>query len=68
MGVLLMGNKNLILVFAVLILWFMIIRPLSRKEEDKEKEIKQDSGALTPTSSKQLTPEFETGLNRYYTI
>lgn len=63
-----MGNKNLILVFAVLILWFMIIRPLSKKEEDKEKEIKPDSGALTPTSSKQLTPEFETGLNRYYTI
>lgn len=68
MGVLLMGNKNLILLFAVLLLWFMIIRPLSKKEEDAETEIKPDSGALTSTSSKQVMPEFETGLNRYYTI
>lgn len=65
-----MGNKNLILVFAVLILWFLVIRPLSKEKEEKKSEskteIKPDSGALTPASN--TTPEFTEGMTRYYTV
>lgn len=78
-----MGNKNLILVVGILLLWFMMIRPLSKKSEKSGESgtVTPDSGALTPASSggnntvggkvgetvNNVIPTFQNSLTRTYT-
>lgn len=66
-----MGNKNLILIVCILLLWFLMIRPLTKTKSETETDggtggtFKEGTGALTPAST---TPNFENGLNRNYTV
>ena len=64
-----MGNKNLILVVAVILLWFLMIRPISKQNEnvdETESNIQEDTGK--PTNESTTTPNFETGTTRSYTV
>ena len=64
-----MGNKNLILVVAVILLWFLMIRPVSKQNENEdgtESNLQEDS--VKPTNESTTTPKFETGTTRTYTM
>ena len=36
-----MGNKNLIIVVGIILLWFMMIRPLSKRKAEAKEETKE---------------------------
>lgn len=75
-----MGNKNLILIVCILLLWFLMIRPLTKKSSETQGNsgtFEEGTGALTPASNSSsgsingfangVGVQFVNGLNKTYT-
>ena len=57
-----MGNKNLIIIVGIILLWFMMIRPISKRKAEAKEETKE-----TDTNTEEEKDGYNYTFNRGYT-